>query len=135
MSRYDDIVMVSVEFILQVVQASCDFGSIDEFMDEGMDIDDARTAFWQHIIDYKSSDSGFVDLVNSYLEHGWAEGSAIGWDDSDFEITEGHHRLTLAILMGLDEVPTFKWGINAPNAAGEHVAAHHGWGDKTPFLV
>lgn len=127
--------MTPVEVILNTVRSSCDFGSVDEFSVEGETIDEARTRFWQHVIEYKSGDSGFIDLVNSYLDHGWAEGSAVGWDDEDGEITEGHHRLVLAILIGLDEVPTFKWGINAKNAAGEHVSAHHYGGAKTPFLV
>ena len=128
------VVMTPVEEILNSVMSSCDFGHVDGYQTEGLTMDEARTLFWQDVIASKSSDSGFIDLVNSYLEHGWVDDSAVGWDDDCCDITEGHHRLVLAILLDLDEVPTTTWGCGGL-VKGQRISAHHRVGEPTPFLV
>lgn len=109
--------MTKITTILRDCTSSCDFGSAPADEDE-------RAAWWLEMIRSKSSDSGFDRLVTSYLDNGWAEGSCIGWRDGE-RLTEGHHRLVMAILLGLDEVPTAEWG---EDYIGSHkVRAHHEW--------
>lgn len=129
--------MVKVTDILNLVTESCDYGLVSDYPGETMD--DKRTAFWQHVLQDKSSDSGFGNLVNSMLEHGWIEGSCVGWkqySDDEYEISEGHHRLVYAILTGMDEVPVEYWG-KCVEVNGERISAH--WDENDPghkqFLV
>lgn len=98
--------MTSIEEILKTVTYSIDFGFVYAY--ESGDMDVARTAFWRDVIATKSGDEGFGPLVESIMEDGWDEESAVGWNDC--EITEGHHRLVAAILLGMDEVPTCSYG-------------------------
>lgn len=121
--------MMKVEEILQTVEGSVDFGSIWSY--PGETDDEMRTNFWLDVIQSKSGDTGFINLVNSILNNGWAEGSCVGWWNND--ITEGHHRLTAAILLGMDEVPVAYRG--ASRDAFSHVDAHHYGGEKVNFLA
>lgn len=85
-----------LEYILQNAKFSIDFGY--DF--------DWEIVFWE-----KTAHTGFMHLVHSIQEHGWL--SAIGWNDSSKEITEGHHRICAAILLCEDEIPTTTMGTNA----------------------
>jgi len=110
----DEITWLPVTTILRETWCSCDFGAVSDYDDD--------THFWQHLISNKAADSGFGHLVDSILEHGFAESSAVGWYDG--EITEGHHRLVAAILLGMDEVPTSPYGGSwYPN--GRRLSAHY----------
>lgn len=100
--------MTKVSHILKTVRYSVDFGGIDCYAGETED--DQRTAMWEDILRTKSSDTGFGALVAAILANGFDPNSPIGWDESDYSITEGHHRLTAAILLGMDEVPTSTYG-------------------------
>ena len=124
--------MMKVSDILKNVTSSSDFKSIIHF--EGDTLDEMRTEFWKHVIEYKSGDSGFIRLVESILENGWAEGSAIGWQGG--YLCEGHHRLVAAILLCMDEVPVSAYGKNQ-TINGEFISAHHnGWQeDKVPLAT
>jgi len=135
--RNREIEMVSVTHILQTVVGSCDFGSVDEYgaynESGNFDMDDARTAFWKDVISTKSKDTGFGHLVESIIEHGFT-GSAIGWEDG--EITEGHHRLVAAILLGLEEVPVSVWGHCGTHAHPDgRFSAHGCFKDPYPFHI
>lgn len=126
-----EIVMTPVTEILQTVTGSCDFDSVANY--HGDTDDERRTNFWIDVIKAKSSDSGFIRLVNSYIENGWEDGSAVGWEETHGGgyITEGHHRLTLAILFGLDEIPTHPWG----RSGGRSISAHHDYtSDRVNFV-
>ena len=110
--------MMSVVEILNNVESSVDYGHYTEYGDRG--------DFWAYVIRMKSLDSGFGHLVHDYLENGWAEGSEIGWDGG--EITEGHHRLVMAILLCLDEVPVSDighspFGFGAPGDICAHYSS------------
>ena len=97
--------MVPVLDILRKTTYSVDFGDVDSY--------GAPENFWRKMIHHKSMDTGFGHLVESILKNGWSENSAIGWKcwgDDTYEITEGHHRLVAAILLGLDEIPVMPWG-------------------------
>lgn len=100
--------MTPVTEILKNVRYSVDFGGISCYAGETEDAQ--RTAFWKDLLRVKSSDTGFGALVAAILEKGFDRNSPIGWDTSDCSITEGHHRLAAAILLGMDEVPTSAYG-------------------------
>lgn len=76
------------------------------------------------MIQSKASDSGFQRLVDSILNDGWEEGSAIGWRDG--YICEGHHRLAAAILLALDEIPVTDWGEDTWTIDAHHDEAFIG---------
>lgn len=114
--------MTPVIEILKTVRTSCDFDSVNAY--PGDDEDERRTNFWLDVIETKSTDSGFGHLVHSIIDFGFVEGSSIGWDNG--YLNEGHHRIVAAILLGLDEVPTSKWGSNK-DVKGEHISGH--WND------
>lgn len=111
-------IMTPVVDILRNVRSSVDFGDVDYY--DGDTDDDKRTAFWHDVIADKSTDSGFGALVNSILENGWDSDSAVGWDDTLFEITEGHHRLVAAILLGVDNVLTSPYGKDGHRGTCAH---------------
>jgi hypothetical protein len=100
--------MTRLADILDTVRDSVDYGDVDSYDPD--DEDNARTLFWLAVMRGKSSDSGFSKLVHSVLENGWDESSCIGWDEKEKCITEGHHRLVLAILLCLEWVPTATFG-------------------------
>lgn len=119
----DGAVMTPVRDILRTAYGSCDLGHWEQ--PEGLIM---------HMLEYKSGDSDFVHLVNSLMENGWNLESCVGWDtsaDGRGHINEGHHRLTAAILFGMDEVPTTPYGRGWGN-----VSAHHNdWrAEKTPWV-
>lgn len=107
--------MTPVVEILQNVTGSCDFGEVEGYGDK---MDDARTEFWLEVIREKSADTGFGHLVESILEHGFT-GSKVGWS-SENRITEGHHRIVAAILLGLDEIPTEEYGTRDKRGISAH---------------
>lgn len=124
--------LMPVTTILQAVTSSVDFGSIYDY--PGFTEDEQRTAFWEDVISTKASDTGFGHLVDSILTNGWSEASAVGWCyyDDQWEITEGHHRLVAAILLGLDFVPTEKYGSSCDNY---YISAHENCADPYPIEV
>lgn len=118
----DEFVMVPVTTILNDTTGSVDFGFVSDF--------GSSEAFWREIIINKSSDTGFGHLVESIMEDGWSEDSAIGWD-GDY-ITEGHHRLVAAILLGMDEVPVSLYGTSQWRGNG-YICAHSNLADPYPI--
>lgn len=110
----NEAIEVPVSFILRNARGSVDWG---EAWDDG-------TAWWEIGIKGKASDTGFGHLIDSILSEGWQEGSAIGFDGET--ITEGHHRLVAAILLGLDTVLVSPWGDDATG----NLCAH--WNDDNP---
>lgn len=117
---------MSIEYILRNTRFSCDFYSPFSERYFGDTEDEQLTSFWMHAIQYKADDSGFMDLVDSILENGWHPTSTVGiymGEDGAVEITEGHHRLVAAILLGMDTVPTTKWGTRC-TIDGEEIVAH-----------
>lgn len=115
--------MVPITEILQTVCGSCDIGDIDEF--DGETDDDRRTEFWKEVIRVKAADAGFGYLVLSILANGFLPGSFVGMVDygEGRRITQGHHRLVAAILLGMDEVPVTKYGSDI-NVDGKRLSAH-----------
>lgn len=91
-------VRVPLLWLIQNIDSSCDFGRMRDF-DE-----------WQAMFDDKCSNTGFGHLVDSMLERGHMRNGAIGFYDG--EITEGHHRLCAAILLGMDYVWVSRLGSN-----------------------
>lgn len=110
----------SVTEILKTVVGSVDFDEVDWY--EGETEDEKRTNFWIDVINYKSADSGFGHLVDSIMEEGF-HGSSIGWNEN--RITEGHHRLVAAILLGLDTIPTTSYGHGGTHPGREGM--RHGY--------
>jgi hypothetical protein len=115
-------VMTPVRDILRTAYESCDFGDWED-----------PSGLIMHMMEYKSGDSGFAHLVNSLMETGWNLASCVGWEayNGRGHISEGHHRLTAAILFGMDKIPTKPYGSGWGN-----ISAHHdGWrNEKTPWV-
>lgn len=97
--------MVSVLEIMRTATESVDFGTAPTDPDE-------NAKWWENIIKVKAADTGFGALVDSILRDGFDHNQPIGWYvcDNTREISEGHHRLVAAILLGMDEVPTSPFG-------------------------
>lgn len=112
--------MMRVEEILKTVAGSVDFGEVEDY--PGDNDDDKRTNFWKHVIQAKASDTGFGHLVLSILANGFT--TCIGWDSDIKEITEGHHRLVAAILLGIDEIPTTWEGTEHFYTEAAYICAH-----------
>lgn len=112
-------VQVPITYLLKHTTASCDFDSIRSW--RGL----TAAEWWEMIIQNKAADSGFGHLVDAIMEHGFSEDSPIGWNTG--EITEGHHRLVAAILLGLDTVPCSMWGgeIRRDGEWNDLVNAHY----------
>jgi hypothetical protein len=121
--------LTKVTDILQTVGYSVDFGSINAY--DGDTEDERRTNFWKEVIADKASDCGFGHLVDSILTNGWSSQSAVGWCyyGDQWEITEGHHRLVAAILLGMDRVQTDDFG----SCDGLGISAHAGHHDPHPI--
>ena len=100
----DEVKWVPVAEILRNLVSSCDLGDADEYSYDG-----DNTELLRVIISHKASDTGFMHLVESIMEHGFNEEGAIGWNGS--ELQNGHHRFVAAVLLCLDSVPTVEfWG-------------------------
>lgn len=125
--------MMKVKTILKTVMGSCDFEDVADYDGKTMGV--KRTNFWKEVIAVKSKDTGFGYLVESIIENGFT-GSAIGWNPETKEITEGHHRLVAAILLGLDEVPVARWGASGDHAPtpGNSVFSAH-WCEDAPYPI
>src|SRR5882757_6826079 len=101
-------VWLPIEWVLRHLEEAGDFGLISDY--------DSDLHFWATIIQSKAIDIGFLGMVDSLLTHGWKE--ALLMDVSYFEanpylsISNGHHRLTAAILLCMDEVPMWNYGMN-----------------------
>lgn len=116
---------VPVLFLIQNVVSSCDYGSM------------SSPGEWALMMRGKASDSGFGWLVESIFERGLLPSGPIGiclsggyndYNDGSYgeglAITEGHHRLTAAILLGMDTVFISSKGKNTP-INGERLSAHY----------
>lgn len=112
----NDVRMVPLVHILQKVESSVDFGEVSNYF--GNTMDEQRTNFWLAVIKDKASDTGFGHLIEAILTEGFDNESSIGWFDN--EITEGHHRLVAAILLGMEEVPVSDWGTGGSKALCAH---------------
>lgn len=126
---------IEIATILRTVTGSCDFDPIECY--PGDDIDEQRTNFWIDVIRVKSGDSGFGHLVDSIMEEGF-HGSAVGWNNG--YITEGHHRIVAAILLGLDKIPTMAYGKSGthrarPGMYSDRFSAHDGCSVDTSVEV
>lgn len=122
----ENITLTPVVEILRNCKGSGDFG----------DIVGDSTEWWERVITTKAADSGFGHLVESYLEHGWLEGSAVGWVNG--QILNGHHRLVMAILLGLDYIPTVDmWGSQPepPEGHANSGSTHGCFEDPYPILL
>jgi hypothetical protein len=95
--------------------------------------DEEQYTWWREMLAYKVGDTGFQRLVHRLIEQGWDTDSAVGInfgdDDEGYDygnegwsITEGHHRLCAAILLGMEEIPYEPWGRDSR----ERVSAHSG---------
>lgn len=116
---------VPVLFLIQNIVSSCDYDRMNTSDD------------WLFMMKDKAADSGFGWLVESILERGFLPSGPIGicrsggyndYNDGDYgpglDITEGHHRLTAAILLGMDTVFISSEGKNT-SINGERLSAHY----------
>lgn len=94
-----EVEMVSVEWLLKNLQ-----GSADDYQDT-----DEGEVLWPELLDGKVWDSSFPDLVHTIETKGFRVPVCLypnqthgGWS-----LGNGHHRMSAAILMCLDEIPVF----------------------------
>lgn len=118
-----DVVMMPVIEILRTAVDSVDFGMCYEPGNP-----DVSARWWEDIIRTKAADSGFGGLLNAIMANGFDPNSPIGFSNGC--ITEGHHRLTAAILLCLDEIPVSAYGggtgeLCAHDCAGDDWCAGH----------
>lgn len=126
---------ISVLELIRDTHSSCDFGEASSY--------DSEYDFWSEVLTRKAWDTGFGHLVESLLTQGWDENSAIGLYQiapGEWRITEGHHRIVAAILLGMEEIPYSPYGKNSlgegPAANfGKKVCAHGCSADPYPFLL
>lgn len=82
--------MVSVEWLLQNITGSVDFGKRFDFA---------------AMLNSKLADYQVPALLEDILEHGFTNPIVIETDGESFIHGNGHHRLALAIALCLDEIP------------------------------
>lgn len=123
---YEDtglIVRLPLEWVLQNIVYSCDFYDMTH--------DDALI----EMVSSKASDSGFGYLLDSILEKGFIRESPIGiqwlngaedWRGNvqGIYISEGHHRLTAAILLAEDYIWASAYGQGS-NVNGQRISGHY----------
>jgi hypothetical protein len=106
--------MMKLTDLLSQIDDSCDFSQYDA--------EDFRSGrAFLGILDYKAQGAGFWELYDDVMENGIQ--GAIGFYRGG--ITEGHHRLCIAILAALDEVPVDEWG----SSGGRFINSHAGNGN------
>lgn len=96
--------MVSVEWILKNSQ-----GSVDAVTDEHGNVD------YLKMVQRKGSDNGFSNLVSTIMTKGFRVPIVLclnykPWGDSEPKQVvhgNGHHRMTAALLLFLDEIPVY----------------------------
>jgi len=85
--------MWPISKILAEVKESCDVGYLDTPGD------------WFHMMSRKASDPNFGRLLQAIPDQGFLDPIGIYWSYDHWTLGNGHHRLTAAILLGLDEIP------------------------------
>lgn len=93
---------------------------------------------WERMMRYKGRDTGMGHLIASIQQHGFRQEGAIGFDPRFAQITEGHHRLTAAILLCLDTVWITQGGSSwckDGSQWAEVVDAHSNHSDPYPIEV
>lgn len=120
--------MVSVEWIMDNL-----FASVDGFGDYGQ-VDLER------LIRTKATDYGFGNLVGTILDKGFRVPIVLdlGWNgEGTVTLGNGHHRLSAAILLVLDEIPVF-WAyedyMSSRHSDTEEVCEYEEWEDLRDFL-
>lgn len=99
---------VSVEWILKNVEASIDgFTQCSQCGDTyscNCSIDTPTEVNWEDMIESKFSEctEGFIDSV---VAEGFRKPICLYWRNERWGQGNGHHRLALAILLGMDEIP------------------------------
>lgn len=119
------IVKVPLEWLMQNITGSCDFGGMETFED------------WSEMMSCKASDSGFGHLVESMMKRGFLRQGSIGIKrivGEGYYITEGHHRLVASVLLGLDYVYVSRWGSSHYNTEKlPQFSAHSNHSDQRKY--
>lgn len=120
----DEPLEVPLSYVLCRANESVDFGSFDmsHFHDE--------SEWLMDIFARKAADTGFGYLVDSILTDGWDEESVIGFNHRG-TITEGHHRLTAAVLLCLDSILISPYG----NEGSKYICAHGAEADQSDYPI
>jgi hypothetical protein len=116
-------VLAPLTWLLQNINHSGDFGEMETVEN------------WEYMMSSKCNDTGFGHLVESMMENGHLPEGAIGFCNGN--ITEGHHRICAAILLGFDEVWISRWGseIRQETGRGRMLSAHENTDDPYPIAV
>ena len=96
--------MVSVEWILKNVNRSVDFGLLNA---------EVYSSTWADVVEYKGADLQMSSIIWNIMTFGFRVPIVLdlGKHHSSITLGNGHHRLTAAILMVLDEIPVY-WADN-----------------------
>lgn len=113
---------VSVEWLLQNLTATCEY-----------DLDDG----FGEMVNHKASDYSFSGTLDNIMRDGFRVPVVVnigGWDDSDhLELGNGHHRLSAAILLCLDDMLVY-WPEEYNMMAHGISYETSDYDDKTPSL-
>ena len=92
--------MVPITTILRNATSSVDFNDFS-----------GKPEDWLEMMIYKAEDESFGQLLQIIPEKGFTDPITITEYESGWELGNGHHRLTAAIMLGLDEIPVvFDYG-------------------------
>lgn len=88
------VTMVKVSDLLRNLKGSIDVYELDV------------PSEWLRMIAWKSEDYQFATIIRLIETEGFTDPIGIRmYDDDNWELGNGHHRLSAAILLGLDEIP------------------------------
>ena len=110
--RTGHVEMVSVEWLLNNIVYSVDgFDSYDE--------NDNKAVDFEGMISYKASDGHIGALTNTIVKHGFQVPICLynPFGDERIGLGNGHHRLAIAILLVLDQIPVY-W------SDGDYMSTH-----------
>lgn len=88
--------MWPISKILSLVTESSDCGYLDNPGD------------WFRMMAIKANDASFGRLLQAIPKQGFLDPIGITWEYDHYRLGNGHHRLTAAILLGLDEIPVIQ---------------------------
>lgn len=103
-----DIRMVSISELLRNLKFSAD----DYYL--------CSVSGWFEMLEEKLSHRQVPPIIRAIEEFGFLDPICVTKDDSGWELGNGHHRLSVAIMLGLDQIP-----VDFSDWHSDSSSAHH----------